>query len=77
MISTGVINANNTVTLTGTAPAGSTVTLSDGGSSAGHHDGDQQRRLELYNGGPVAWHYAFTATDTTSAGTSAASSPLM
>ena len=74
-ISSGVVNSNDSVTLTGTAPDGATVTVSDGGGSARHHDREQQhRRLELHHGGLAAGSYAFTATDTTSAGTSAASS---
>ena len=39
-----------------------------------HHNRKQQRRLELHYANLPAGSYAFTATDTTSAGTSAASS---
>ena len=50
------VNSNNSVTLTGTAPSGATVTVSDGGARpiteprprAAHW------RLELHNSGPVA-----------------------
>ena len=54
VISTGVANSNESVTLTGTAPDGSTVTVSDGGASrARHRDREQHRRLELHHGGLV------------------------
>ena len=53
VISTGVDNSNESVTLTGTAPDGSTVTVSDGGvDGARHRDREQHRRLELHHGGP-------------------------
>src|ERR1700678_322190 len=76
-ISQGVLNANDSVTLTGTAIAGSTVTVSGGGTSAlgttvASGSGSWSfTTLILAAGNP-----SFTATDTISIGTSAASNTL-
>ena len=75
VISSGVENSNDSVTLTGTAPDGSTVALSDGGSTAlGTVTANSSTGAWSFTTAalPVA-AYAFTATDTTSAGTSASS----
>ena len=77
VISTGVANSNESVTLTGTAPDGSTVTVSDGGATAlGTATASSTGAWSFTTADLSAGTYAFTATDTTSAGTSAASSPL-
>ena len=63
------------VTLTGTAPDGSTVTVSDGGTTAlGTATASSTGAWSFTTADLAAGFYAFTATDTTSAGTSAASS---
>ena len=75
VISTGVANSNESVTLTGTAPDGSTVTVSDGGATAlGTATASSTGAWSFTTADLAAGSYAFTATDTTSAGTSAASS---
>ena len=75
VISTGVTNSKESVTLTGTAPAGSTVTVSDGGTTAlGTATASSTGAWSFTTADLAAGSYAFTATDTTSAGTSAASS---
>ena len=75
VISTGVANSNESVTLTGTAPDGSTVTVSDGGKTAlGTATASSTGAWSFTTADLSAGAYAFTATDTTSAGTSAASS---
>ena len=75
VISTGVANSNESVTLKGTAPDGSTVTVSDGGTSAlGTATASSTGAWSFTTADLSAGSYAFTATDTTSAGTSAASS---
>ena len=77
VISSGTVNANNSVTLTGTAPAGATVTVSDGGSTPlGTTTASSTGAWSYTTADLAAGTYAFTATDTTSAGTSAASSPF-
>ena len=78
VISSGVANSNESVTLTGTAPAGSTVTVSDGGTTAlGTATANSTTGAWTYTTAALsAGSYAFTATDTTSAGTSAASSAV-
>src|SRR5208282_5646282 len=77
VISTGVENSNESVTLTGTAPDGSTVTVSDGGAKAlGTATASSTGAWSFTTADLSASSYAFTATDTTSAGTSAASSPF-
>ena len=77
VISTGVENSNESVTLTGTAPDGSTVTVSDGGTTAlGTATASSTGAWSFTTADLSAGSYAFTATDTTSAGTSAASSPF-
>jgi hypothetical protein len=76
VISSGVVNPNTdpTVALTGTAPAGSTVTVSDGGSTPlGTTTASSSGTWSYTTPDLPAGTYAFTATDTTSAGTSAAS----
>ena len=55
VISTGVANSNESVTLTGTAPDGATVTVSDGGGKLGTATAKQHRRLELHHGGLGGW----------------------
>ena len=76
VISAGVANSNQSVTLTGTAPDGSTVTVSDGGANAlGAVTASSSGTWSFTTAANlVAGTYAFTATDATSAGASAASS---
>ena len=75
VISTGVENSNESVALTGTAPDGSTVTVSDGGATAlGTATASSTGAWSFTTADLAAGSYAFTATDTTSAGTSATSS---
>ena len=75
VISTGVENSDESVTLTGTAPGSSTVTVSDGGATAlGTATASSAGAWSFTTADLAASSYAFTATDTTSAGTSAASS---
>jgi parallel beta-helix repeat protein len=77
VISTGAENSNESVTLSGTAPDGSTVTVSDGGATAlGITTASSTGAWSFTTADLAAGSYAFTATDTTSAGTSAASSPF-
>jgi hypothetical protein len=78
VISSGVANSNESVTLTGTAPDGSTVTVSDGGATAlGTATASSTGAWSFTTADLSAGSYAFTATDTTSAGNlSTASSPL-
>ena len=80
VISTGVANANESVSLTGTAPDGGTVTVtvSDGGPAAlGTATANSTTGAWTFTTADLAaGSYAFTATDTTSAGASAASSPF-
>jgi len=73
-----VENSNESVTLTGTAPDGSTVTVSDGGATAlGTTTASSTGAWSFTTADLSAGSYAFTATDTTSAGNrSTASSPL-
>ena len=74
VISTGVENSNQSVTLTGTAPDGSTLTVSDGGATAlGTATASSTGAWSFTTADLSAGSYAFTATDTTSAGTSPAS----
>ena len=76
-ISNGAVNANNSVTLTGTAPNGASVSVSDGGSTAlGTTTANAAGGWSFTSADLSAGAYAFTATDTTAAGTSAKSSPL-
>ena len=73
----GVVNSNDSVTLTGTAPGGSTVTVSDGGAKPlGTTTANSAFVWSFTTPDLSAGSYAFTATDTTSAGTSVKSSPL-
>jgi hypothetical protein len=78
VISTAVENSNKSVTLTGTAPDGSTVTVSDGGAKAlGTATASSTGAWSFTTADLAAGSYAFTATDTTSAGNvSTASSAL-
>ena len=77
VIKTGVENSNGSVTLTGTAPAGSTVTVSDGGSTPlGIATASSSGAWTFTTAALAADSYAFTATDSTSAGTSAASNAV-
>ncbi len=76
-IPNGVVNSNNSVTLTGTAPSGSTVTVSDGGAKPlGTTTANSASVWSFTTPDLSAGSYAFTATDTTSAGTSAVSKAL-
>ena len=76
-IITGVANSNGSVTLTGTAPDGSTISVSDGGATAlGTTTASSTGAWTFTTADLAAGSYAFTATDTTSAGTSAASTPF-
>ena len=73
----GVVNSNDSVTLTGTAPAGSIVTVSDGGAnSLGTATSSSSFVWSFTTAVLAAGSYAFTATDTTAAGTSVKSSAL-
>ena len=73
----GVVNSNGSVTLTGNAPGGSTVTVSDGGANPlGTTTASSSFVWSYTTASLPAGAYAFTATDTTSAGTSAKSSAL-
>ena len=77
IIKTGVANSDGSVTLTGTAPDGSTVMVSDGGATAlGTATANSTGAWSYKTAALAAASYAFTATDTTPAGTSAVSSPL-
>ena len=78
VISTGLENSNASVTLTGTAPNGATVTVSDNGGATtlGTATASSTGSWSFTTAALAAGSYAFTATDTTSAGTSAASSPF-
>jgi hypothetical protein len=72
-----VVNSNDSVTLTGTAPAGATVTVSDGGANPlGTATASGSGAWSFTTADLSAGAYAFTATDKTSAGTSAKSSAL-
>jgi hypothetical protein len=73
----GVVNSNDSVTLTGTAPAGSTVTVWDGGANPlGTTTANSAFVWDFTTADLLGGAYAFTATDTTAAGTSAYSNPL-
>ena len=77
VISTGLENASGAVTLTGTAPASSTVTVSDGGTSAlGTVTASSTGAWSFTAASLAAGSYAFTATSTTSSGTSPSSVAL-
>jgi hypothetical protein len=72
-----VVNSNGSVTLTGNATGGSTVTVWDGGANPlGTTTANSAFVWSFTTGRMSAGSYAFTATDTTSAGTSAKSSAL-
>jgi hypothetical protein len=74
VIETGLANTHESTTLTGTAPAGSTVTVSDGGSKPlGTTTASSTGTWSYTTAALAAGSYAFTATDSSSAGTSAAS----
>ncbi len=76
-ISTGSVNSNESVTLTGTGTAGATVTVSDGGSAAlGTTTANSSGAWTFTTADLAAGSYAFTATDTLSGTTSAASAAL-
>ncbi|MGO9047034.1 MAG: Ig-like domain-containing protein, partial [Xanthobacteraceae bacterium] len=76
-ITSDIIHQNRTVTLTGTAQANSTVTVSDGGSTPlGTATASSSGAWSYTTAALAAGSYAFTATDSTSAGTSAASNPF-
>jgi hypothetical protein len=73
----GVVNTNHSVTLTGTAPAGATVTVWDGGANPlGTATANSAFVWSFTTADLSAGSYAFTATDTTAAGTSVKSSAL-
>jgi parallel beta-helix repeat protein len=77
VISAGAVNSNDSVTLTGTAPDGATVTVSDGGANPlGTATASGTGAWSFTSADMSAGAYAFTATDKTSAGTSAVSTPL-
>ena len=77
VLSTGVANANGSVTLTGTATAGVTVTVWNGGSSAlGTTKASSTGAWTFTTSGLKAGAYTFTATDPTATAASPASSPL-
>jgi len=76
IISKGSVNSNDSVTLTGTATAGSTVNVSDGASALGTASVSSGGTWSFTTGILASGTYNFTATDTTSLGISAASSAL-
>ena len=77
VITQGVVNSNGSVTLTGTAVANATVTVCDGAASPlGTATASSTGAWSYTTPGLTHGAYPFTATDTTSAGTSAASSAL-
>ena len=77
VISSDAVSSSDAVTLTGTAPDGATVTVSDGGSTPlGTTTASSTGSWSFTTADLAAGSYTFTATDTTSAGTSAASSPF-
>ena len=77
VISAGVVNSNDSVTLTGTAPNGATVTVSDGGANPlGTTTASSTGAWSFTTADLSAGAYAFTATDETAAGTSAVSGTL-
>ena len=82
-ISTGVENSNQSVTLTGTAPDGATVTVyelttSTGATTAlGTATATSTGAWSFTTSALSAGVYDFTTTQTTSAGTNAASSPFV
>ena len=77
VISAGAVNSNDSVTLTGTAPNGATVTVSDGGANPlGTTTASGTGAWSFTTADLSAGGYAFTATDKTAAGTSAASNTL-
>ena len=54
MISNGAVNANDSVTLTGTAPDGATVTVSEQrGDRCGTTTANSTGALELHDAGPA------------------------
>ena len=75
-ISTGAENSNQSVTLTGSAPDGATVTVWDGATAIGATSASSTGAWSLTTPDLSLGSYAFTATDATSAGTSAASGPF-
>ena len=75
-ISTGVANSNQSVTLTGSAPDGATVTVWDGATALGAATASSTGAWSFTTPDLSLGSYAFTATDATSAGSSAASSPF-
>jgi parallel beta-helix repeat protein len=77
VISSDVVNSNDSVTLTGTAPDGATVTVSDGGANPlGTATASSTGAWNFTTVALSAATYAFTATETTTLGTSGPSSPL-
>ncbi len=77
IITKGAVNSNDSVTLTGTAPNGATVTVSDGGANAlGTTTASSTGTWSFVTADLAAGAYAFTATDKTAAGTSVVSSTL-
>ena len=75
-ISTGAANSNQSVTLTGTAPDGATVTVWDGATALGAATASSTGAWSFTTPDLSLGSYAFSATDATSAGSSAASSPF-
>jgi hypothetical protein len=73
-IAYGAVNSNDSVTLTGYAPPGGTVTVSDGGANPLGTTTPNSAFVWSFTTADLSpGAYAFTATDTTSAGTSPAS----
>ena len=72
----GITN-DNTLTLTGTAEANSTVRVYDGATLLGHGDRQRQRRLELHHGALANGSHSLTATATDAAGNTGAASAAL
>ena len=76
-LSNGAVNANDSVTLKGTAADGSTVTVwSTTGTNDGTTTASTSGAWSFTTPDLLPGIYGYTATDTTSAGTSAKSSAL-
>jgi len=73
----GIDSTSSTLTLGGSAPAKSTVTVFDGSTSVGTTAADTSGNWSVAENNVTNGTHTFTATDTTSAGTSAASSPFL
>ena len=72
-----IVGTDPTVTLTGTAPDGATVTVSDGGSTPlGSTTASSSGAWSFTTPDLPAGNYAFTVTDTTPTGTTTTSKPF-